>query len=82
MYIKETERFDRLVFVSFTRSNQVNQQAAPLSPELVGSGQTAITSNHTQVGDPELHQVTGCFCAALPTSEVFAASAANDSAAL
>ncbi|KAG7220715.1 hypothetical protein INR49_017829 [Caranx melampygus] len=28
--------------------DQVNQQSAPLSPELIGSCQTAVTSNHTQ----------------------------------
>lgn len=61
-----------------TRSHEVTQQPTPLSPELVGSGQTSISSDHTQVGDAQLHQVAGGLHATLPGAEVLAASAADD----
>lgn len=61
-----------------TGSHEVSQQPAPLSPELVGSGQTAVSSDHTQVGDAQLHQVAGGLHATLPGAEVLAASAADD----
>lgn len=38
-----------------TSFDQVCQQLSPLCPELVGTCQTAITSNHTQVGDAKLN---------------------------
>lgn len=58
--------------------HEVNQQPAPLSPELVGSGQAAVTSDHTQVGDAQLHEVAGSFHTTLPRAEVLAAGAADD----
>lgn len=66
----------------FTISDQVTQQSAPLSPELVCSGQTAVASNHAQVGDAQLHQVVCCLHTTLPTSEVLAAGTADNSASL
>lgn len=61
-----------------TLPQEVSQQTAPLRPELVGSSQTAITSDHTQVGDAQLDQVAGGGHAALPGAEVLAAGTAND----
>lgn len=61
-----------------TRLHEVSQQPAPLSPELVGSSQTAVASDHAQVGDAQLHQVAGGLHATLPGAEVLAASAADD----
>lgn len=57
---------------------EVGQQTAPLRPELVGSSQTAVASDHAQVGDAQLNQVAGCCHAALPGAEVLAAGTAND----
>lgn len=65
-----------------TSSGQVNQQSAPFGLELVGSSQTAITPDHTQVGDAQFHQVAGCLQSTLSGSEVFTAGAANDGATL
>lgn len=61
-----------------TRSHEVTQQPTPLSPELIGSGQTAISSDHAQVSDAQFHQVAGGLHATLPGTEVLAASAADD----
>lgn len=41
--------------VPLTSFDQVCQQLAPLCSELVGTCQTTITSNHTQVGDAQLN---------------------------
>ncbi|TNN82865.1 hypothetical protein EYF80_006822 [Liparis tanakae] len=62
--------------------DEVTQQPAPLVPELVGSSQTAVASDHAQVGDAELHQVAGCLHTTLSGLEVLAAGAADDGAAL
>lgn len=57
---------------------EVSQQTAPLRPELVGSSQAAVTSDHAQIGDAQLDQVAGSRHAALPGAEVLAAGTAND----
>lgn len=41
----------REVVLPLTSSDQLSQQVTPLCPELVGACQTAVTSNHAQVGD-------------------------------
>lgn len=69
-------------FGLITISHEVSQQSAPLSPELVGTGQTAVASDHTQVGDAQLHQVTGRLHTTLPGAEVLAAGAAYDRSSL
>lgn len=46
-----TVKFGVMPLTSF---DQVCQQLTPLCSELVGTCQTAITSNHTQVGDAQL----------------------------
>ena len=61
---------------------QLIQQAAPLLPEPVGPGQTAVAADHAQVGDAVLHQVVRSLQAALAVKELFAAGAADDRAAL
>lgn len=68
--------------VPVTLLQEVGQQSAPLRPELVGSGQTAVASDHAQVGDAQLDQVAGRRHAALPGAEVLAAGTANDRPAL
>lgn len=65
-----------------TGFDQVCQQPAPLSSERVGTRQTAITSNHTQVGDTQLDQVTGSLGASLPGAEILTASTSNHSTPL
>ncbi len=83
--LKDSLRFSQpphVLFCLFTSSDEVGQQSAPLGPELVGSGQTAVASDHTQVGDAQLHQVASCHHAALSGAEVLAAGAANDCASL
>lgn len=65
-----------------TSFEQVSQQSTPLSPECVGSSQTAVTSNHTQVGDSQLHQVVGRLHTTFPGSEVLATGTADDSSSL
>lgn len=69
-------------FGLITISYKVSQQSAPLSPELVGTGQTAVASNHTQVGDAQLHQVTGRLHTTLSGAEVLATGAAYDRSTL
>lgn len=66
----------------FTSSDEVDQQSAPLSPELVGSGQTAVASDHAQVGDAQLHKVASCHHTTLSGAEVLAAGAAYDCTSL
>lgn len=61
---------------------QLLQQRAPLLPEDVGPGETAVPADHTQVGDAPLHQVVGSFQAAFPGTEGFAPGAANNGPAL
>lgn len=65
-----------------TLLQEVGQQCTPLRPELVGSGQTAVASDHAQVGDAQLDQVAGRRHTALPGAEVLAAGTANDRPAL
>lgn len=57
---------------------QLLQQPAPLLPEDVGPGETAVPTNHTQVGDAPLHQVVSGFQAAFPGAEGFAPGTANN----
>lgn len=61
---------------------QLIQQAAPFLSEQVGARQTAVPTNHAQVGDTALHQVECCFKSALVGAEFFTAGAANDGASL
>lgn len=58
------------------------QQAAPLLSEQVGSGQAAVSTDHTQVGDAALHKVVRGSQAALVGSKLFTAGAADDCATL
>lgn len=69
-------------FVFPTSFHKVCQELAPLCPELVGARQAAITSNHTQVGDTQLDQVTGSLCATLLGSEILTAGATDHSPSL
>lgn len=66
----------------FTVLGQLLQQHAPLLPEDVGAGETAVPADHTQVGDASLHQIVGSFQAAFPGTEGFAPGAANNGPAL
>ena len=68
--------------LSLTGSREVEQQLAPLTPELVGAGQTAVAPDHTQVGDAQLDQVVCRLHTALPGLEVCATGTADNSAAL
>lgn len=43
----------------FTFLYKLSQQSAPLSAKDVGSGEAAVSTTHTQVGDAFLHQVEG-----------------------
>jgi len=71
-----------LSLLCLTSFHQVGQQSAPLRPELVGASEAAVASDHTQVGDAQLHQVVGGLLAAVPSLEVFASGAADHSPAL
>lgn len=42
------------IVLPLTCFDQVCQQITPLSPELVGACQTAVPSDHAQVGDAQL----------------------------
>ena len=68
--------------LSLTSLYQVDQQFAPVCSELVGAGEAAVTSDHTQVGDAEFHQVAGGLHAALPGLEVLAPGTADHGATL
>lgn len=48
-----------LVFSDLVVGQQLVEQAGPLLPEEVGSGEGTISSNHHQVGDASSHQVVG-----------------------
>lgn len=65
-----------------TLLEELIQQAAPLLPKEVGSGQAAVSTDHAQVGDAVLHQVVCGLQAALVGSKLFAAGAADDRATL
>ena len=58
------------------------QQAAPLLSEQVGSGQAAVSTNHTQVGDAALHEVVCGLQAPLVGTKLFTAGAPDDRATL
>ena len=58
------------------------QQAAPLLPEQVGSGQAAVSADHAQVGDAALDQVVRGLQPALVAAELLTAGAADDGSAL
>ena len=68
--------------LSLTSLYQVHQQFAPVRPELVGAGEAAVATDHTQVGDAEFHQVAGGLHAALPGLEVLAAGTTDHGATL
>lgn len=68
--------------ICLTSFDQICQQLTPLSSELVGTRQTAITSNHTQVGDAQLDQVTGSLGASLLCAEILTAGTSNNSPTL
>lgn len=61
-----------------TLLQELIQQATPLLPEQVGSGQAAISTNHTQVGDTALHEVVCSFQASLVGTKLFTSCTAND----
>lgn len=61
-----------------TLVHQFPQQPTPFFSEEVGSRQAAISTDHTQVGDAELHQVEGGLQASLMGAKLFAAGAANN----
>lgn len=65
-----------------TLLDQLCQQAAPLLSEEIGPSQTAVSSNHTQVGDAPFHQVMSRLQTTLMRAEIFASCAADNSAAL
>lgn len=44
----------REIVLPLTSFDQVCQQLTPLCPELVGARQTAVPSDHAQVGDAQL----------------------------
>lgn len=46
---------------TITLLEELIQQAAPLLSEQVGSGQTAVSADHAQVGDAALHEVVRGF---------------------
>lgn len=70
------------LFNSLTSFDQVCQQLTPLIPELVCTSQTAVTTNHTQVGDAQFYQVTGSLGASLLGAEILTAGASNHSTTL
>lgn len=74
-----TVQFGLMPLTSF---DQVGQQLAPLCSELVGTRQTAVTSNHAQVGDAQLDQVAGGLGASLFGTEVLTAGTTNHSPTL
>lgn len=61
----------------FTFLYQLSQQAAPLAAKDVGSGQAAISTAHTQVGDAFRHQVKGSSEPALMSREGLASGATD-----
>lgn len=65
-----------------TLLHQLSQQPTPFLPKEVGSCQTAVSTNHTQVGDATLHQVVSGLQASLMSAELFAAGTANNSPTL
>lgn len=65
-----------------TLLHQLRQQPTPFLPEEVGPRQTAISTNHTQVGDAALHQVVCGFQATLVGTKLFTAGAPDDRATL
>lgn len=67
---------------ALTLLEELVQQAAPLLSEQVGSGQAAVSANHTQVGDATLHEVVCGLQATLVGAKLFTASAADDCTAL
>ena len=68
--------------LSHTCFEQDLEQLAPLGAELIGSSQAAVSADHTQVSDTQLHQVTRCFSAALLSAEILTAGTANHRATL
>lgn len=61
-----------------TLLHQLRQQPAPFLPEEVGPRQTAISTDHAQVGDALLHQVVGGLQASLVAAELLTAGAADN----
>lgn len=68
--------------MTLTSSDQICQQLRPLCSELVGTCQTAITSNHTQVGDAQLDQVASSLGASLFGAEILTAGTTDHSPTL
>lgn len=65
-----------------TLLHELPQQPTPFLPEQVGSCQTAIPTDHTQVGDAVLHKVVSCLQTSLMGAELFTAGTTNNSPAL
>lgn len=66
----------------FTFLYELCQQAAPLAAKDVGSGEAAVSTAHTQVGDAFLHQVEGGGEPALTSCEGLASGATYHSPSL
>lgn len=66
----------------FTFLYELCQQAAPLTAEDVGSGEAAVSTAHTQVGDAFLHQVESSGQPAFASCEGFASGATYHSPTL
>lgn len=71
-----------LVAEGLTWTDQVPQQFAPLCAELIGSSQTPISTNDTQVSDAPFNEVECGLDAPLLCLEIFTASTADDCAPL
>ncbi len=67
---------------SATRLDKLIQESTPLLPEEISPGQTAISTNHTQVSDATLHQVQSSTQTTLVGTKILTAGAANHSATL
>lgn len=78
----DVTHFYKSLRLKLTCFNQIYQQVFPLCPELVGTCETAVTSNNTQVGDAQLDQVTGRLGATLLGTEVLTAGTTNHSSTL
>lgn len=61
-----------------TLLHQLRQQSTPFLPEEVGPRQTAISTDHTQVGDAVLNQVVSCLQASLVGAKLFTPGTANN----
>ena len=61
---------DALVLRDPIAGQQLVQQAAPLLPEQVGTGQRTVTTDHDQIGDAAGHEIVGGLQPSGPLAEV------------